>query len=157
MKNNKMTEKVYCAHDQHDGIILSGVADFNGQHYYFSRIFDSGLTDNWTDIYQLTILDSTIFNLEIKNWKYWLYWLNSQNDPHPVEYADIRKTETIDSVKKKKIFESAETLRKAETYYQNQLIINTFFKSHNPTVFAKADFIGDCDGIDTQVIWTIII
>jgi hypothetical protein len=58
-------------------------------------------------------------------------------------------------LKTKKIFENADSLRKTEMHYQNQLLIDAFLKSHIPTVFAKADFIGDRDGRDAKVTWTI--
>lgn len=152
---DQIMEKVYCAHDQYDGIILSGVADLNGQPCYFSRIFNSGLADNWTEIYELTILDETTFRLELESWKYWLSWLDSQKDPHPVHYADLRKTEPMDSLVVKSRFEDAESLNKAEENYQNKLKINTFLNSRIPTHYAKAEFFGDRDGIDTQVKWTL--
>lgn len=44
----------------------------------------------------------------------------------------------------------------AENYYQNQLLIDNFLKNHPPTIYAKAIFHGDRDGIDTQVEWTIV-
>jgi hypothetical protein len=155
MKNHPETEKVYCIHDSHDGIILSGITEFKGQCFYFSKIFNPGHPDDWTDVYKLTILNQTIFNLEMENWNYWLFWLKNQKDPHPIEYATLRKKISIDSIKSKGMFKNKESLNKAEIYYQNQLTIDSYLNSNKPSLFAKADFIRELNGIDMQVVWTI--
>lgn len=151
-----MREKVYCAHDQHDGLILQGTADINGRPYYFLNIFDDDY-DDYTAIYELTPLPESIFNLEIDNWKYWLDWLNSnQRDPHPVHYANFRKEDSIESIQEQKMFSNPDNLLRAEKYYQNHLMFTDFLKKHTPTIYAKATFHGDRDGIDTTVEWTTV-
>lgn len=152
-------EKVYCAHNQHDGTILSGTADLNYNPFYFSCLFDHGPNDDWAYIYELTPLDDRIFNLELQNWEYWLFWRDTQFEfgtankiPHPVHYADIRKTKEFDA----KIFPNAEIADRAEKYYQNQIIIDDFLKRHEPTTYARAIFDDDRNAIDTRVEWKIV-
>lgn len=95
-----MKEKVYSAHGQWGGLILSGVADLNGRPFYFSNIVDDGNIA----IYELTPLTESIFNLDTENWKYWLDWLFSdQRDPHPVTYANLRKEFSVESIKEQKM------------------------------------------------------
>ena len=98
-----MKNKVYCAHDNYDGLITQGIADFYNQHCYFSHIFDSGPADDYTNIYELTVLPNDIFKLELQNWEYWLFWLNAHiqlgtnnNILHPVHYSEIRKKKEFD-------------------------------------------------------------
>lgn len=149
-----MREKVHCAHNQWDGLILSGVADFHGEPFYFLNLIDDGSVA----IYEMTPLSEFIFDLEKENWTYWLDWYHStRQDPHPMHYANLRKEEPVDSVKERKLFSNPHDLARAEAYYQNQLIIDRFLKDEAPTHYAEAVFYGDRDGIeDTEVYWTAV-
>jgi hypothetical protein len=69
-----MIEKVYCVNNFWDMTIIEGVTEYNDKKYYFNCIF-SNAVDDWTDVYELTLLDDYIFKLTLENFEYWKNWL----------------------------------------------------------------------------------
>jgi len=92
-----MLEKVYCVKDYWDMTILEGVAGFNNKKYYFYCIF-SNENDDWTDMYELKLLDDYIFKLSLENWEYWKKWLEQSVVPHPFCYVKSRETKTVEEI-----------------------------------------------------------
>jgi hypothetical protein len=156
-----MIERVYCVNSYWDMTILEGIAGYNDKKYYFNCIFSKDI-DDWTDIYELTLLDDYIFKLTLENWEYWKNWLNKFNKklafeiPHPAEYAEIREKSTVDEIFKGKNIEK-DILELTEKYYQNEIMINEYLKNNEPIYKAKGTFFGKIDGMDTKVEWEDVI
>ena len=147
-----MLEKVYCVHNYWDMTILEGVADFKNKKYHFKCIF-SEKDDDWTDVYELKLLDDNIFKLLLENWEYWKKWLKQTFMPHPVEYAKNRKTKTVEEIFFGKNIEKI-SIEETEKYYQNEIIIQEYLKSKSSILKAKCVFFGKINGMDTNVEWT---
>jgi hypothetical protein len=159
-----MNEKVYCVNDFYDMTIIEGIAAYNGKNYFFECIFDD---DNWSDIYNLTLLDKNIFKISMENWKYWKHWLKDYRNgiriiPHSVNYAKERQTKTMEEIlfeiNKVKdtntLSEKNYTIKSAENYYQNKIIIKNYLENNKPIYRAKGTFYGDINGIEnTEVKW----
>jgi len=156
INQTKMKEKVYCAHANFDSIILSGVADCEGHAYYFSSLPDEGIAKDGTQIFLLTPLDKKTFTLELENWNYWLYWLTQEEIPHPLHYAKPREENTFESIASNKNLKNPEGWNRAERYYQNQLLIETYLNHNLPKIQATAIFDFERDGTNTEVEWTVI-
>ncbi|MDR2635650.1 MAG: hypothetical protein LBC08_02340 [Campylobacteraceae bacterium] len=156
-----MIEKVHCVNNFWDMTIVEGIADYNDKKYYFNCIFSNDI-DDWTDIYELTLLDDYIFELALENWEYWKNWLKKFNKkfsseiPHPVEYAKTRKTLTVDEIFNGKNIER-DAIELTEKYYQNEIIINKYLKDTKPIYKATGTFLGKIDGMDTKVEWKNVI
>lgn len=151
-----MKERVYCAHANFDSIILSGVADCEGQAYYFSFLPGEGVAKDGTQIFLLTPLDKKTFTIELENWNYWLYWLTQEEIPHPAHYAKLREEKTFESIASKEKLKNPEGWNRAEGCYQNQLLIESYLKHNLPKIQATAIFDGERDGTNTEVEWTVI-
>jgi hypothetical protein len=156
-----MTEKVYCVDDFWDMTIIKGIAGYNDKKYYFNCVFSDDI-DDWTDTYELTLLDDCIFKLTLENREYWKNWLSgfgkplSFEIPHPAEYAKIRKALTADEISNDKNIEK-DTIELTEKYYQNEIAVNKYLKNNKPIYKAKGIFSGRVDGTDTKVEWENVI
>jgi hypothetical protein len=141
--------------------IIEGIAGYNDKKCYFNCVFSQDV-DDWTDIYELILLNDYIFELALKNWEYWKHWLKkfdkklSFKIPHPAEYAKIREKLTVDE-----IFNDTDTgkdiIELTEKYYQNEIIINEYLRNSKPIYKAKGIFSGKIDGMDTRVEWKSVI
>jgi hypothetical protein len=177
-----MAEKIYCVDNFWDMTITDGVAGYNDKKYYFNCVFSEDI-DDWTDIYELTLLDDYIFRLTSENWEYWKSWLNkfSKNYPfeipHPSEYANIRAASTVDEIfngsllraftrghpecEQKALFNGKniekDIIELTEKYYQNDIIIKEYLKNNKPICKVKGTFSGDINGMDTKVEWENVI
>jgi hypothetical protein len=151
-----MNEKVYCVNNFWDMTIIEGIALYNNKKYYFKNIFDDESND-WTDTYNLTLLDEDIFKTAIKNWEYWKKWLRQTVIPHPFEYAEKRKIMTAE-----KIFSEINAdnglMELTENYYQNEIRIEHYLKNNKPIYKAKGTFFGNINGIGKiEVKWENVI
>ena len=149
-----MKEKVYSVDNYWDMTILAGMADYNGQPFYYTNVF-SKEQNEWTDEYLLTSLSEDVFALGKEMWNYWLHWLATSNKtkiPHQYNYAKEREIKhfkelvTVDS--------EFEEWKKVEQNYQNGLVFDSYLKENLPTINAKGLFSGKIDGTDTFVEWT---
>jgi hypothetical protein len=137
--------------------IIEGIAGHNGKGYYFKCIFSNDV-DDWTDVYELTLLNDHIFKLTLENWEYWKNWLGkfdkrvSSEISHPGEYAEIRKTLTVDEIFNGKNI-GKDIIESTEKYYQNEIIINEYLKNNKPIYKARGTFSGKINGMDTKAEW----
>jgi hypothetical protein len=152
-----MIAKVYAVNSYWDMTIIEGIAAYNDKKYYFNCIFSNDV-DDWTDVYELTLLNDYIFKLALENWEYWKNWLNKFNKnlsckiPHPTEYAKNRETLTVDEIFNDKNI-GKDLIELTEKYYQNEIIINEYLKNNRPIYKIKGIFLGKIDGTDTKVEW----
>jgi hypothetical protein len=148
-----MMEKVYCVNNYWDMTILEGIAECNGKKYYYNCIFSDKI-DDWTDIYELTLLDNRIFKFALENWDYWKNWLEKfyMSIPHPAEYAERRKLQALEEIFIGKNIEK-NAIRLTEKYYQNEIKFNEYINNHKPIYKAKGTFSGKINGMDTKVEW----
>ena len=144
-----MTEKVHCIYSTHDGDILNGIAEYNGEKYAFERHF-SDEKQKWSDWFYLTPLNDHIFNLVMENWEYWLkcldYW-QSQGTPPPFNYDLFSPKKDVDGGLTKKA-------KQAEKFEQNQFAIYEFFEIAAAKYMAKGKFSGDLLARNTTVEWS---
>jgi hypothetical protein len=152
-----MAEKVYCVDDFWGMTIIKGIAGYNDKKYYFNCVFSNNI-DDWTDTYELTLLDGYTFQLALENLEYWKKWLSWFEKPlsfeiqHPAEYATIRKTLTVDEIFNGKNI-GKDTIESTEKYYQNKIKINEYLTNRKPIYKAKGIFSGGVDGTDAKVEW----
>jgi len=168
-----MADNVYCVIKICAMTILEGIAEYNGKKYYF---FEDISLDEYVEpdmYYCLTLLDDNVFNLSMENWEYWKMWLKRyikphfkinptmELVPHPVDYAERRKTMTMEkifsNIKIKKDLKNT-FMELTEKYYQNDKKIKEYIKNHKPIYKAKgifnSDFGSDIMGLNnTEVIW----
>ncbi|MDR1911839.1 MAG: hypothetical protein LBQ52_05785 [Helicobacteraceae bacterium] len=154
-----MLDRVYCVLNYWDGIV-SGVAGYRGEKYYFERIFDD-LKDDWSDEYNLTYLNDDIFLLELENWRYWRLWKTrwSKDEipkiPHPLEYKKLRETTSYEEIVKNCENKSEKIWRLTEQNYQNDLIIDRYLKEREPSLKLKGVFIREnIEGNKTKIKWS---
>ena len=161
-----MNEKVYCVDNYWDMTIIEGIAQYNNENYFFECVF-SDEDDDWSNMYNLTLLDKNIFKISMENWEYWKQWLKDYNNgikiiPHSVEYAKKRQTMTMEEIVCEinkvnnliKLTEENYTIKSAENYYQNKIIIKKYLENNKPMYKARSSFCGDLRGINkTEVKW----
>jgi hypothetical protein len=151
-----MNEKVYCVYDLWANTIIAGIAKHNNENYFFECIF-SEEDDDWSDNYYLTLLDENIFELSLKGWEYWKQWRKQSIIPHPVTYAEKRKTMTMEEIFSEINVEN-DFIELTEKNYQNQIKIENYLKNNKPKFKAKGIFYGDITGINnTEVKWENIV
>jgi hypothetical protein len=92
-------DKVYTVTEYYDGA-RAGVADLNGQPYYYECQFDE-LEDNWSDIFLLKPIDSETFSLALEDWDIWERWNAAREggtvslDTHPALPEDRERHDEI--------------------------------------------------------------
>jgi hypothetical protein len=156
-----MIEKVYGVNSYWDMTIIEGIAGYNNKKYYFNCIFSNDV-DDWTDTYELTLLDDYIFKLTLEKWEYWKNWLNKFNKKlsfeilHPTKYVEIRKKLTVGEIFNGKNIEK-DIIELTEKYYQNEIIINEYLNNNKPIYKAQGTFSGEINGMNTKVEWENII
>ena len=136
-------EKVYCINDYWDSTITQGISKYSNENYFFECIF-SKEDDNWSNNYYLTLLDENIFELSLENWEYWKNWLKQSIIPHPVEYANKRKIDTMENIFLDINVDSGK-MESTEKYYQNEILIKQYLKNNKPKYIAKGSFYGKND------------
>lgn len=149
-----MKEKVYSVLNYWDMTIIEGIADYNGQPFYYTNVF-SEKQDDWTDEYLLAPLSEDVFTLGKEIWNYWLHWLATYNEtkiPHPVNYAEQRKMKHFEAFVT--VDTEYEEWKRAEQNYQNELAFDNYQKINMPTIKAKGLFSGKINGTETFVEWT---
>jgi hypothetical protein len=75
-------ETVHTMTDYHDGP-LTGVADFRGAPHFYERLFNE-VADEYSNVYQLTPIDSETFKLEMEEWAIWQRWQRAYYSGIPV-------------------------------------------------------------------------
>lgn len=153
-----MKEKVLAVYNHWDMTILEGVANYKGfPHYFRNLVLDNNEYDFYSNIYQLTYIESHLEKLVIDNWEYWLYFINNQSNKNLPDYWTYRKTRKNTSFDDIKITDTEileEEWSKAEKNYKNELIINDYleFKDCIPNQI-EGFFSGKINGTDTYVEW----
>jgi hypothetical protein len=80
-------EMVYAIFDVHD-IPTKGIADYNGVHHSFERMFDIE-RDDFDDFFTLFRIENRTFELAMEHWKNWRKWESDASrgkksiDTHP--------------------------------------------------------------------------
>ena len=132
-------EKVY-SYDWYDGL-RSGVADFNGQPYYFESQWEN-LNNLGPDSFKLSPISNDLLSIVIDDWQLWKKLEEAYEqglapqETHPFLPADATEGQKLDQILK-------DELRIDETN----------------VVKARADFVavkGQPSGTDFLVKWTII-
>jgi len=149
-----MREKVYSVLNYWDMTVIEGIADYNGQPFYYANTF-SEEQDDWTDEFLLRPLSDDVFTLGKEIWNYWLHWLATYNETkisHPHEYSKQRKKKNFEELVT--VDAEFEEWKKAEQNYQNGLVFDNYLKVNVPTIKVKGLFSGKIDGTKTFVEWT---
>ena len=99
-------ERVFTVTDYYDGP-RRGIADYRGRPHFYDCVFDSK-NDEYSDLYLLTPLEQTAFELALEDWEIWCRWEmafhqgKTSLDTHPCQPQDRSRHEEL-----------AETLRGA--------------------------------------------
>jgi hypothetical protein len=65
-------EEVFTVANYYDGP-RSGIANYNGAPHFYECIFDEQ-ADDYTELFQLTPIDSATFHLAMEDWAIWRRW-----------------------------------------------------------------------------------
>jgi len=80
-------QKVHTVMDYWDGA-RPGIADFNGQPYYYERLFDDS-RDDWSEVFLLHPIERETLLLALEDWQIWERWYAAHEegrasvDSHP--------------------------------------------------------------------------
>ncbi|WP_448606845.1 hypothetical protein [Paenimyroides ceti] len=142
-------EKVFCVFDYWDMIILSGVANYENKPFYFEKNFGE-LDDDYETKYELTELTDEVFILVQENWEYWLGWLKQNKIEHPNYYAEKRRTKSFEVLQNEY---GKEEIKRAEKYYNNELVLKKFIENNLNKIKSDGKFEGELNGTNTFVQW----
>ena len=95
-----MSDKILSIEDYWNKPIL-GLTTFQNMFCIYENIFCSE-EDEYSDLYYLTPIDDTTFNILIKNWNEWLNWM-SIGDPksRAIEWSERKNRPSITEFAKK--------------------------------------------------------
>lgn len=114
--------RVYTVHDYHDGP-RSGVADFNGHPHAYECLFDAA-QDEYSEVFELRLLDDETFRLELEGWEIWLRWKDAHTaglatiETHPALPADRARYDAIYAVLPARIAASAGPVVRARAVFR---------------------------------------
>jgi hypothetical protein len=131
-------EKVYLVESECLIRILEGIAEYKNNIYYFDCIH-SDKENNWSEKYNLTLLNKEIIELKLWNFSYYCEWHSqSSTVPYWEDYKNDREQNSFEEIKK--WYGNSELLQKAEQNYLNQKIIDKYLSDNKPTIKLHGKF-----------------
>jgi hypothetical protein len=135
--NTDIIDPVLIVNDYCIASILEGVTLYRNEKYYFNCI-PSELDYDWTNEYNLTILNEETYDLISWNFNYWIEWSKQSLLPHLNDYKVERESNTFEDILK--WYGNNDFSYKCEQNYLNDKIINEYLEVTEPKYKLKGIF-----------------